>query len=308
MALRRGAALGAVLIASAGLAGCRGVPEGVADDGDRTQQAAQSVPASPPTAQAAPEAPAEPVSSTSAGEASAEPTSPADAEGTSPSGTEAPVDESTPPGVAELEAAAAADERKAAERSEQAAEDASEAEAEAGAEGDADGDSGSVLGTTAESEAPKPVDPWRLVGQPYLVDDESPEAAPDGTTSFTLWFRTRGDFRGVRAGTSVTDDRHFKVGFITIPELPAYVPGGVGMLQRSERMLQKGRYCWTAEVHLQGQRGNKRFVLRRDGAPLQVQFDLRGAPIQRRTATVLVRNTTASNPAPTPVERALACR
>lgn len=162
----------------------------------------------------------------------------------------------------------------------------------------------------APASTPAPVrEDWELIGQPYIVDDESPRVAGDGTTTtFTLWFRTRGDFRGVRQGTSLSDDRHYKVGLITVPELPAFVPGGTGMIELSPAMKQKGRFCWTATLHQQGQRGQTRFPLRRNGAALQVQLDLRGAPVQRRTATVIVRNAVSERPPKTPEERALACR
>ncbi|MDO9354497.1 MAG: hypothetical protein Q7T55_12430, partial [Solirubrobacteraceae bacterium] len=188
-----------------------------------------------------------------------------------------------------------------------AAEDA-QADAIAAAEAGEDPSRDAVEADGAESGPAKAVDAWRLVGQPYLVDDESPEVKGDGLTTFTLWFRTKGEFRGVRAGTSITDDRHYKVGLITFPELPGYVPGGIGMVQRSDAMVRKGRYCYTAEVHLKGRRGDKRFPTRRNGAELQVQMDLKGAPVQRRTVTVVVRNQVSSDPPVTPVEEALACR
>jgi hypothetical protein len=191
----------------------------------------------------------------------------------------------------------------------EAAADDAQADAVSAAKAGEDPGAGAVKSERAESGPSKPLDPWRLVGQPYLVDDESPEpTAPDGLTTYTLWFRTKGEFRGVRAGTSITDDRHYKVGLVTFPELPGYVPGGIGMLQRSDAMVRKGRYCYTAEVHLQGKRGSRRFPIRRDGAELQVEMDLRGAPVQRRTVTVVVRDAVSSDPPITPVEEALACR
>ncbi len=265
---RRAAALALALFATAGLSACRTIP-----DGDANAEVRSNATPTPAAVRASVEVPAVAVPAPTVDPAAAQ--APASTPASTPASAEAPA--STP---ASVEAPAPVEESG----------------------------EGAVLGTTASSGPPKPVDPWRLVGQPYLVDDESPEAAADGTTTFTLWFRTKGEFRGVRQGTSVTDDRHFKVGLITLPELPGFVPGGIGMVQRSERMLQKGRYCYTAEVHVTGQRGTKRFPLRRDGAPIQVELDLKGAPIQRRTATVVVRNTTADDPPITPPEKALACR
>lgn len=283
---RRVAALGLAVFATVGVSACREVP-----GTESSAEVRQAPPEAPAPVRASVEAPLPSTPVVVAPEEAA--TTPAEPE---PAGAVAPSSPTEDPDTTGDPAADAG----AGEAPDPAVAPDSAAPADPG--------EGAVMGTTADSGPPKPLEPWRLVGQPYLVDDVSPKVSPDGLASFTLWFRTKGEFRGVRQGTSVTDDRHFKVGLITLPELGGYVPGGIGMVQRSERMLQKGRYCYTAEVHVQGSRGEKGFPIHRDGAELQVVLDLKSAPIQQRTATVVVRSSISENPPVTPVEKALACR
>jgi hypothetical protein len=147
----------------------------------------------------------------------------------------------------------------------------------------------------------KPADPWKLVGHAYVVDANSPSTATSGTTEFDLVFRTRGEFRGVRQGTPVTDDRHYKVGTIVLPTLPGYVPLGAGSLRRT---LPNGHYCWRARLAVKGGGGATAFPLRRNGDELTVVFDLRGGTEQTVTVPVVVRQAGAGKQ---PVESKLGC-
>ncbi|MDQ8045732.1 MAG: hypothetical protein AAGC46_13405 [Solirubrobacteraceae bacterium] len=182
--------------------------------------------------------------------------------------------------------------------------------ADATTPGGADATSPGAAADAPASTPPQPpkvvVDkPWVIIGRPFLVDLTAPRGTSSGKTGYQLVFRTRGDFRGVRAGTPLGDERHYKVGLIDVPELPAYVPGGQANMRLGDRNKSKGRYCWLATLGKRGTDSPIVFPARADGIAMAITFDLHGAPVQHRTAPVFVR--TRSGEQPSELQNALGC-